>query len=329
MRLLITLCISQLLLPARLGYAAAQQTENDLLVGRGLHRQGSYDEARVKLAAALRDAQADGSDTRTVALILDCMGTNEEDSGDFRQAEVFLNRGLSLIHPYAPHDPVLIALETHLAELYMAEVRPEDAEQMLRHSLNALRRASHPEPGLLSVVERNLALTCVMLHRYEEADKLLREAQALLESELGPLHPRLASGLFAYASLLTAEHKYMEAVAPAERAWKILHGTSVPVGKVALASACSALSSIYFRAGRVAEASSLALQAANLEEEAAGPNHPAVAFYLQNYAYILRHTGHKKEAKTIQKRAGDISQHAPSLSVGDTINIAALRNGSN
>jgi tetratricopeptide (TPR) repeat protein len=108
--------------------AAAQDDNNDNLAeGRQLSREGRYAEARVRLAAALRNAQRD-SDTRSVAMILDCLGVNEEDSGDYRQAETYLNHGLSTIQPYSPYEPALIDLQTHLAELYMAEMRPEDAE---------------------------------------------------------------------------------------------------------------------------------------------------------------------------------------------------------
>jgi tetratricopeptide (TPR) repeat protein len=298
---------------------------DNLSEGRQLSAEGRYADARARLTAALRGAQA-GSDTRTVAMILDYLGVNEEDSGDYRQAETYLNHALSTIHPYSPHDPVLIDLQTHLAELYMAELRPGDAEPLLRRTLGVLRGAVSPDWLLLARAEEDLALAGVMQNRYDEPEKLLRHSQGLIEGQLGPANPRLTNGLFAFAALLTAEHRYAEAVAPAERAWQILHGTNLSLAKADLATACTALCTVYFRVGRTAEALSFAREAVDLAEAVVGRNHPCVARCLSNYAYILKHTGRKDEAKEIQKRADEISKKLPSGATdGNTVNIAALQ----
>jgi len=330
MRLLMTFWLCQGALAAGLGCAAAPGSGRQTLPeAQKLFQAGCHSKARVEFAAALREAESGGADSRSVAMIFDFMGVNEEDSGNFRQAETLLNRGLSTIHPYAPHDPVLIDLEDHLAEVYLSEVRPEDAEAMLRHSLDALRRAARPEPRLIARADQDLALACMMQHRYDESAELLREGQVLLETQYGPDHPRLAGGLLAYAALLSAEHKYAEAVAPAERACQILRTACLPPNTTQLANASTSLASLYFRAGRTKEAAALASQAVDLAEEIEEPNHPTLALCLANYAYILQHTGHKREAKAFQKKAEEIARQAyPNGSGGDTINVAALRDGS-
>jgi tetratricopeptide (TPR) repeat protein len=324
LKLLLFLCGGALLAGSAPGVAAQDDNNDNLAEGRQLSREGRYAEARVRLAAALRNAQRD-SDTRSVAMILDCLGVNEEDSGDYRQAETYLNHGLSTIQPYSPYEPALIDLQTHLAELYMAEMRPEDAEPLLRRTLGALRRAASPDWLLVARAEEDLALTGVMQHRYDEPEKLLRHSQGLIEGQLGPANPRLTNSLFAFAALLTAEHRYAEAVAPAERGWQILHSMNLSLAKADLATACTALSTVYFRVGRTGEALSMARQAVDLAEAVVGRNHPCVVRCLSNYAYILKHMGRKDQAKEIQKRADAISKTLPAVVVdGNTVNIAAL-----
>jgi tetratricopeptide (TPR) repeat protein len=306
--------------------AAGQQDNNDnLSEGRQLHGEGQYAAARARLTTALHDAQT-GSDTRTVAMIFDYLGVNEEDSGDYRQAETYFNHGLSTILAYSPYDPMLIDLQTHLAELYTAEMRPGDAEPMLRQTLGVLRRAASPNWFFVARADEDLAITCVMQRKYDESEKLLRQSQGIIESHLGPANPRLTNGLFTLAALLLAEHRYAEAVAPAERAWQILHTTNLPVNMADLATAWSALSTVYFRVGRMEEAVSFARQAVDWAEAVVGRNHPSVARCLRNYAYILKHTGRKNEAKEIQKRADEILKKLPSGAAdGNTVNIAALQ----
>jgi tetratricopeptide (TPR) repeat protein len=304
--------------------AAPQDNNDNLSAGRQLHREGLYAGARARFTAALRDAQA-GSDTRAVATILDYLGMNEEDIGDYGRAETYFNHGLSTIHPYSPHDPVLIDLETHLAELYIAEMRPGDAEPMLRRTLEVLRGATSPDWLFVARADEDLAMACVMQHKYDEPEELLRQSQGVIEGHLGSENPRLTNGLFAIAALFTAKHRYAEAVAPAERAWQILHTTNLPVSRAKLAAAWSTLSAVYFHVGRAEEAVSFARQAVDSTEAVLGRLHPCVARCLSNYAYILKHTGRKHEAKEIQKKADEISKKLPpSAADGNTVNIAAL-----
>jgi tetratricopeptide (TPR) repeat protein len=306
--------------------AGAQDTTKDnLREGRQLYNEGHYAEAHTKFAAALRNAQA-SSDDRTVALVLDDMGVDEEDIGDYGQAETTFNHGLSRFRPPAPEDPVLISLQTHLAELYLAEGRPADAEPMLRHTIEALRRIPQPDPIALGREYEDLAISCIMQQKYDEPEKLLRQSQALMETALGPMNPKLISGLFAYAALLLSQHKYTEAVAPAERAWNILCTTTLPVAKPDMVAGYSGLSTVYFRAGRTEESASYARGAVELAESTLGPNHPAVARCLSNYAYILKHSGRKNEAKVVEKRAEEIMKKLPgTASGGNSVNVSALR----
>jgi tetratricopeptide (TPR) repeat protein len=307
------------------GLGAQENIQDTLREARQLSNEGHYADAHTKLADALRMAQA-GADNRAIAIVLDEMGVDETDMGDYGKAENSFDHGLSTFRPSNPKDHLLISLQTHLAELYLAEARVEGAETMLRHIVETLRSDSHPDPVTLARAYEGLAVSRIMQKKYDEPETLLRQSQALMEAALGTMHPRLMSGLFAYAALLESEHKYAEAVAPMERALQILTTTTLPVAKPDMVTGYSGLSTVYFHAGRLQESVSYARQAVDLAESTLGPAHPAVARCLNNYAYILKHTRRKNEAKAAEKRAEEIMKRLPATaSGGNSVSISALR----
>jgi tetratricopeptide (TPR) repeat protein len=316
-------------LAAALACCAAAQTSGATerwAEGRQLRAQGRCDEARQVFVALLRDAQADAPDSRLVAVLLDDLGVDEEDCGNYAEAETAFNHALAAMQGSVADDPVPVALKTHLAELYTAEMRPEAADPLLRQATAALRSSAHPDRKALSLAYLDLVITCTMQRRFQEAETTLRQAQALLETEYGPNSPALAAGLLSYAGLLTSEHRYAEAVAPAERAWQILQASPAPFPKPYLASALDVLGTVYYHTGRTAEAKSCVRRCVELAEASLGPRHPRMGLYLSNYAVILKRAGSKREAKDVRKRAGKIlAEPGSGASAGYTVNVGALR----
>jgi tetratricopeptide (TPR) repeat protein len=308
---------------------AAAQTEDfsrRLFDAQKLRARDHFAEARTAYQALLRDVRKDSSQYRLAAIVQDNLALDEQDSGDYASAETIFNHGLATMHATAPDDPIRVDLETHLAELYIAEVRSEDAEPLLRQVVAALRRSSMPAPMALSIADEDLAVVCITRHKLDEPEALLRQSQALVEKVFGPDNPRMTASLLTYAGLLTAEHRYAEAVAPAERAWQILHTGSTPIPKPYLASALSVMGAIYYHAGRQEEAAEWARQSVELAEESLGPQHPRLGLYLANYATILKQSGRKNEAKAVQKKADEVMDRHPAPgSGGYTVNVAALR----
>jgi tetratricopeptide (TPR) repeat protein len=315
-------------LAAALVCAAAAQTEDfarRLAAGQQLRARDRFDDARTAFRDLLRDVRKENSDPRIEALVLDNLALDEQDSGDYPAAETAFNHGLAAFHTNHTADPTAIALKTHLAELYIAEVRSEDAEPLLRQAVETLRSSPLPDPMALSTAEEDLAVVSIMRRKFEEPETLLRHSQALVENTLGPDSPRLTASLLTYAGLLTAEHRYAEAVAPAERAWRILCHSASPVPKPYRASALSVLGAVYFHTGRLAEAESSARQSVELADQSLGPQHPRLGLYLLNYATILKQAGHKSDAKAVQKRADEIINQYPAAGSGYTVNVASLR----
>ena len=315
-------------LAAVLTFSAAAQTADfskRLAEGQQLRSGDRYAEARSTYQALLRDLQKEGSHPRLEALVLDSMAMNEQDSGDYGAAEIAFNRGMAAFHPEGANDPILIALRSHLSELYIAQGRPEDAEPLLRASIGAMRASVISDHSALSVASEDLAVVCIMRHKYAEAEALLRESQTLIEKAHGADDPRLSTGLLTYAGLMTAQRKHAEAVPLAERAWRLISSAKA-VSKSYLASAKSVLAGVYYHVGRYDEAADAARQSIDLAEESLGPNHPRLGLYLSNYAVILKATGQKEYARVIEKKAKAINDQYPTGAAGGaTVNVASLR----
>ncbi len=71
------------------------------------------------------------------------------------------------------------------------------------------------------------------------------------------------------------------------------------------------LALLYKAQGRYAEAEPLYKRSLAIDEKALGPEHPAVATSLENYAALLRKTGRGAEAENKEARAKAIrAKHA-------------------
>jgi tetratricopeptide (TPR) repeat protein len=308
---------------------AAAQTASfseRLTQGQQLRNHDRFADARTVFRALLQDLRKDGSNHRFEALVLDNLAQDEQDTGDYAAAETAFNHGLAAAHAEKADDPIVTGLQTHLAELYIAESRSDEAEPLLRRTVASLRSATPRDPVALAIANEDLAVVCIMRHKFVEPEGLLREARTLIESQGGPSDPRLIASLLTYAGLLTAQHRYDDAIEPAERAWSLVKGSTMLIPKPYLASASSVLGAVYYHTGRLADAESYARKSVELAEESLGPQHPRLGLYLANYAVILKQAGRKNEAKAIQKRADQIFEANPSSgSGGYTVNAAALR----
>ena len=315
-------------LAAALAYTATAQTDDftrRLLDGQKLRSEDRYTEARALYRNLLSRVRQGQSNDRREALVENELGLDEQDSGNYAAAETAFNTGLQRVRTAAADNSLLITLETHLAELYIAESRAEDAEPILRRTLAAARASKTAHPLAVSVLNEDLAVVCIMRRKFAEPEGLLRESQVLIAKEFGPDDERLTSGLLTYAGFLAAQHRYAEAVVPAEHAWHILSVSSKPIPKPYQASALSVLGAVYYRVGRMDEALDCAHRSVDLALASLGPHHPRLGLYYGSYASILKAAGRGDEAKAMQRKAGEImGQSAASLAGGYTVNVASL-----
>lgn len=314
-------------LAAALAFGATTETsgvDKQLLEGRQLRAQGRYAEARQAIDALLRDTQRVPPESHLAAVVLDELGMNEGNLGNYGEGETAFNRALAILHGSAADDPALSSVKIHLAELYLAEWRPADADPLLRQASAALRSAAPTDRVALAAAYNDLAVACVMLRKHQEAETLLRQAQALIAAEFGPDDPMVANSLVPLAGALLAQRRYDEAVTVAEQAWHNLQSASASVAEPDLAGVLNVLSVVYFHAGRTAEAESYGRQAVARAEAVLGPRHPRLGLYLANYAAILKRMGRKDQAKEMQHRADAILAQI-SRGAGHTISVDAMR----
>ena len=127
------------------------------------------------------------------------------------------------------------------------------------------------------------------------------------------------------ARLLTAEHRYAEAVEPAERAWRILqaqpHSSATD-----RATTLFVLGGVYAHAGRVSEGVDCAAQSVDLAQATWGPDDPRLGSFLASYADVLKRSGKRKQADAVHRQAMEVlARAARSGAGGYTISVDALR----
>jgi len=311
-----------------LASSAAAQTDDFISrfrQGQQLRAENRFADARTVYHDLLRDIRQQSSNCRREGLVLDNLALDEQDIGDYAAAETAYNHALTALQGLPADDSLVIGLRIHLAELYIAENRPDDAEPLLRQTLVTLRSSTIQQPMELSVTDEDLAVVCIMRRKFAKAESLLREAQALIENARGENDSKLTSSLLTYAGLLTREQRYSEAIAPAERAWQILSADASHVPTPFLASTLSVLAAVYYHAGRVEDAEPCARKCVEMAEKSLGAQHPRMGLYYSNYAVILKAAGRRNEAKAVQKKADEIREQNPSSSTGGyTVNVASL-----
>ncbi|HUI55338.1 MAG TPA: tetratricopeptide repeat protein [Bryobacteraceae bacterium] len=317
-------------LVAGLACAAAGQTVNlddRLEEGQQLYIQGRYSDAQQIFGATLREAEKSQPESGTVARILDLLGQTEHALGNYTEAENLLNRAIAIYQRNAGADaPNAVAVERHLAELYLQELRPADAAPLLRRSIGVMESRANADRADLAVGRADLGIALGLERKYGEAERELREALEVLETELGPNHPKVAAVMLPLSGVLIVEHRYTEAIEPAERAWQILQASAPHVGQPDIAAALDVLGVAYARAGRPREGEVYLKQAVGIAEAIYQADQRQLGYYLRNYAEVLKQLGRKNEGKTLDKRARAIlAENDRRISTSHTVNVNALR----
>ncbi len=303
--------------------ASAGDIAAQILDGQRLRGRGQYAEAEKIFTQLLKDADPG---TRTAAVVMDHLALTYQGMGHYLDAEGMFAKSLVIWKKLDNAKLDEANVETHLAELYLEERKPADAEPLLMQAIDTLRAMPNPDKVALAVNMNVLAVVYAVQQKGDEGERLLREGLRLLEVELGPEHPMVVSSLTPLTGVLLAQHRYSDAVEPAERAWKILRSSAPHIGDPDLASALDALGLVYAHTGRITEAESVAKQAVDMAERVYGPQHPRTARYLKTYASILQQMNRKSEAKALVKRAdGILAQSALDNPTQHTVRANSLR----
>ncbi len=118
--------------------------------------EGRFEAAARSFRAAVREAEALGSDNYRLGESLGALAEATRRSGDYPEAASHALRSLAILQRILhPQDPVIAVHRNNLAETYWQLGRPEDAEPQYRQSLPVLEAALGPgHPDVVRSVER-------------------------------------------------------------------------------------------------------------------------------------------------------------------------------
>ncbi len=138
--------------------------------------------------------------------------------------------------------------------------------------------------------------------KYEEAERLLRRAQALAEQHLGPAHPRTAEILNDLALLYCSLEKYGQAELLYQQALDVQEQQLGPRAIETL-NTVNNLSLLYWKQGKYEQADPLLQRALHIREQQLGSTHPHTIQSLSNLATLYREQGRYEEAEPLYQQA--------------------------
>jgi tetratricopeptide (TPR) repeat protein len=227
-------------------------------------------------------------------------------AGRYKDALPLLRRALAIAeNTLEPGHIAVAASLSGLAMVHLAQGRYQEAEPLYRRSLSVLEKALGPvHPGVAKSLN-SLALLYRLLGRYKEAALLHRRALAIYE-KLGK-HKKAASIKRSMQKVLAARRK-------------------VDRAKAGEAIRLDAQMVRLYRAGRYAEAASLAQRALAIYEKTLGPGHRRVAASLYFLALLYHAQSRYKDAEPLFRRALAIQEKSLGLGhpdVASTLNNLA------
>ena len=190
-------------------------------------------------------------------------------SGDFEQAESFLNKAIDQDLEAARQMEEIAEARMISAATSMSEIGELKEIQLdYKEAASCYRQASESVPkGNDLILAEYLGMWGMASYEsgvYSAAEKPLRRSLMINEKALGPDHPHVATSLNNLAGLYDAQGKYREA--------EPLYMRSIAISKKVF-----------------------------------GPDHPDVAVVCKNMAKLYRKIGKKEEADKLEERAGRIS----------------------
>lgn len=118
-------------------------------------------------------------------------------------------------------DTKTASLLNMLGELYRLQGRYNEAEPLLKHSLEMREKKFGADDLKIAESLNNLAALYSNLQRYDEAEPLLKRSLSILENTLGPDHPSVAQSLNNLASIYRILGRFDDAVPLLMRAQEI------------------------------------------------------------------------------------------------------------
>jgi tetratricopeptide (TPR) repeat protein len=185
-----------------------------------LESRGQYDAAETLYAESLAmKRRLFGEQHPEVANALENLATDLSDEGDLARAEPLYRRSLTMWRALLGEDHPEVATALHnLAALEYDRGNTHDALALQRESLAIFRKVYPKDHPMVAMILNQVGFWLTLAGEYAEAERDIRDALAMRIRLLGEHHPDIASSQLILATLRVRQHRYSEALDPAQRA---------------------------------------------------------------------------------------------------------------
>jgi len=210
-------------------------------------------------------------------------------------------------HEASPESAWHPAVLYNLAKILSATNRLEEAEPMMRRTLQILDASFGEDHPNVAATLNDLSLLLTNTHRLAEAEPMMRRALQIYEDSYDKDHPHVAATLNNLATLLQDTNRLDEAEPMMRRALQIDEASS---GKdhPKIAIRLSNRAQLLKATNRLDEAEPMMRRALQIDEASFGKDHPRVATDLNNLALLLKATNRLDEAEPMMRRALQIDE---------------------
>jgi tetratricopeptide (TPR) repeat protein len=307
-----------------------------------LSNEGRYQEAEDLFRSALAVQSCDDVTRASIATNLAWVYRQQD---RYQDAEQLFRRALQWRQKHLPPSSVEITYSlSNLADVLSSEGRDWEARNLLETAVRILREF-HPDAAGFPVITSNLAVVLSKFREYDEAEELLRTALNGAESEHGADSREVGAAANNLAQVLRAKKDFEGAAGMYKRAvdiFKALGPEATPDLATALANMgqlqeqqhqsgqarkteqealdllrsdgngplraaiLQNLGNIVARSGNAAGSLGYFEESLNIHEKAFGPEHPATAGLLFDYAAATLRAGQRSLARKLRKRAEEM-----------------------
>jgi tetratricopeptide (TPR) repeat protein len=306
------------------GFSSQEPAPNPITEAQQLQKNGRFQEAAQELAHALKEAERQEAESVQVAVIADNLASVYEDLGrDLEAMELYLRSSILLERTVGPEAEISLTARSHLAMLYMETGQLSKAEVLVRRLLDIEENRHGAEDLRVADLLESLATLCSIEKRYSDAEVIFRKALGILQ-RLAPPDARVAMALTNLACVVEASGRHEEAASYAEQSWRMLDGRT-DITPATVIKTLTVLGVAYSMLGRASLAESCLTRALASAEISYGPHHPNVAYVLQNFATVMRHSHQGRNARSMEVRGKQIlKEHARENHMGYIVDLRSL-----
>jgi len=246
---------------------------------------------------SLRKDHPEIADTlRALANIYKITGRTEEAEQMYQQAYSLLERA------YGPENPALVSTLHNIAFISMEKGNFNKAEVNMKRAISIVEKSFGPGHPRLAYSLRNLGLLYIKSGTHVESERIMKKAISILEESVGPENGEIAGFLGDLGHLYCEMGRFKEADIQLKRGLAIYENVEIPNPETK-ANILKYLGCVYYRGfKKFKEAEPYFEEALKLFGQEIGLQTVEAQETVREYADLLRKTGRKDEASTLEEK---------------------------